>query len=641
VAFSNAGFAVQDVRVRALGGEARISGGTATEVKGASPVVLRINGTATTNALREMQDWAPVPALMTWAAGSTTYDAVVGFHAGGPDVQVTTDLRGIALDLPFPLGKAVDAAWPLRYEVRRQQAHANSAARDRVRVALADRLALDYELDATAQPARVLRGAVGVGPQATRNLSLPASGVSAQLQLPLLDVDAWEALSARMSSPQGNLADASAANPAESGATTAARAYLPTAWEVRVGELKVHERLLHDLVSNGVREGATWRANLQSREMAGRLAFSEGVNNRPGKLQARLTRLVVPEGTSEEQAALLTEPPANMPALDIVADDFELRGKKLGRLEVQAVNQDQDWQLNTLSLRMREATFTARGHWRAKSASQGAPRRTELNFDLDVSDAGTLLTRLEMPGVLARGKGSLSGTVGWDGAPVSPHYPSMSGQLHLDVGAGQFLKASPGVGKLLGVLSLQALPRRLSMDFRDVFSAGFAFDFVRGDVRVQRGVAHTSNLQMKGVNAAVLMEGSADLDKETQDLRVLVVPDIDAGTAALAAAVINPVVGLGAFVAQLILKEPINRAATREFQVDGSWANPQVTPVPLSERGASALAAASTAAASAPAAAASVPAWAETPARAPASMPAPAPAPASSAPLSPRVGEDS
>ena len=135
------------------------------------------------------------------------------------------------------------------------------------------------------------------------------------------------------------------------------------------------------------------------------------------------------------------------------------------------------------------------------------------------------------------------------------------------------------------------------------------------------------------------MEGSADLDKETQDLRVLVVPDIDAGTAALAAAVINPVVGLGAFVAQLILKEPINRAATREFQVDGSWANPQVTPVPLSERGASALAAASTAAASAPAAAASVPAWAETPARAPASMPAPAPA--SSAPLSPRVGEDS
>jgi uncharacterized protein YhdP len=164
----------------------------------------------------------------------------------------------------------------------------------------------------------------------------------------------------------------------------------------------------------------------------------------------------------------------------------------------------------------------------------------------------------------------------------------MGGQLHLDVGAGQFLKADPGIGKLLGVLSLQALPRRLSLDFRDVFSTGFAFDFVRGDVAVQRGVATTNNLQMKGVNAAVLMEGRADIDRETQDLRVLVVPEIDAGTAALAAAAIHPAIGIGAFVAQLVLKRPLIKAATREFHVGGSWDNPQVTPVPTRSDAASA-----------------------------------------------------
>ena len=132
---------------------------------------------------------------------------------------------------------------------------------------------------------------------------------------------------------------------------------------------------------------------------------------------------------------------------------------------------------------------------------------------------------------------------------------------------------------MLGVLSLQSLPRRLTLDFRDVFSEGFSFDFIRGDVKVEQGIAITNNLQMKGVNAAVLMEGSADIAKETQDLRVVVVPEINAGTASLMAAVINPAIGLGTFLAQLLLRRPLLEAATQEFRVDGTWTDPKVTKV--------------------------------------------------------------
>src|SRR5205814_4974630 len=112
------------------------------------------------------------------------------------------------------------------------------------------------------------------------------------------------------------------------------------------------------------------------------------------------------------------------------------------------------------------------------------------------------------------------------GSPLALDYPSLSGAFHVNVESGQFLKADPGLAKLLGVLSLQSLPRRLVLDFRDVFSEGFAFDFIRGDVAVEQGIASTNNLQMKGVNAAVLMEGKADLAHETQDLKVVVVPEI-------------------------------------------------------------------------------------------------------------------
>jgi len=126
------------------------------------------------------------------------------------------------------------------------------------------------------------------------------------------------------------------------------------------------------------------------------------------------------------------------------------------------------------------------------------------------------------------------------------------------------------------VLSLQSLPRRLSLDFRDLFQEGFAFDSITGDVKIEQGVARTNNLRMRGVQALVLMEGNADIARETQDMRVVVVPEINAGTAALAYAVINPAIGLGAFLAQAILKKPLTQAGTREFHVTGPWADPKV-----------------------------------------------------------------
>ena len=95
----------------------------------------------------------------------------------------------------------------------------------------------------------------------------------------------------------------------------------------------------------------------------------------------------------------------------------------------------------------------------------------------------------------------------------------------------------------------------------------------------QDGIAATNNLQMKGVNAAVLMEGRADIAKETQDLKVVVVPEINAGTASLVATVINPAIGLGTFLAQMFLREPLMRAATQEFHIDGTWTDPRITRV--------------------------------------------------------------
>ena len=179
------------------------------------------------------------------------------------------------------------------------------------------------------------------------------------------------------------------------------------------------------------------------------------------------------------------------------------------------------------------------------------------------------------------------------GSPLALDFPSLNGQFSLALTEGQFPEADPGAARLLGMLNLQALPRRLLLDFRDLTQEGFGFDGVTGDFAVAGGVVSTSNLQVRGLQAAVLTEGRFDLLHETQDLRVLVVPEISAGTASLAYAAINPVVGLGAFLTQWLLQRPLALAGTREYRVSGPWAEPKIERV---ERGAAAASAASAAA---------------------------------------------
>jgi uncharacterized protein YhdP len=347
-------------------------------------------------------------------------------------------------------------------------------------------------------------------------------------------------------------------------------------------------RTLHDLVAGGSRDGALWRVNLDAQELNGYAEYRQPTTSQgAGRLFARLSRLTLGQSAASEVESLLDEQPQSIPALDIVVDELDLRGKKLGRVEVDAVNRAVDgrgaagreWRLNRFDVISPEAVFRATGNWvplQTQSATAPGQRRTVMNFVFDIQNSGELLARFGTRDVVRRGKGQMLGQVAWVGSPLSLDYATLSGSFKVNLENGQFLKADPGLAKLLGVLSLQSLPRRLALDFRDVFSEGFAFDYFRGDVRIEQGIAYSDNLQMKGVNAAVLMEGQADLFRETQDIRVVVVPEINAGTASLIAAAINPAIGLGSFLAQFVLRKPLMEAATQEFHIDGSWIEPRI-----------------------------------------------------------------
>jgi uncharacterized protein (TIGR02099 family) len=612
ITITERGFSVSGAQARLLGGELRFDGGTrsaptpAAGVPGSElNVAFNAQGTLTAEGLREAKDLGLLARLGQHASGAAAYAGTLGFRRGVAEVTLASSLKGLALNLPAPLNKTAEAELPLRVEklLLPGAQNAEQPLHDELSVNIGRVVAINYVRDLNGVEPIVLRGGLAVGLEPGESVALPAAGVAANIKLTQVDLDAWEKIFD--SAAAGNAPPVAAAG----SAGAAALSYLPTLMAIRAKELVVQGRRLNNVVVGGSREGLNWRANIDASELNGYLEFAQPGRGSAGRVYARLARLNLAAGQASDVEAILDEQPASIPSLDIVVEDMELRGKKLGRVEIDAVNRDgtgaggvREWRLRKFNVTMPEAVLTATGNWvAAKTPAAGgtarsAParserRRTEMNFKLDISDSGELLKRFGMDGVIRRGKGKLEGQIDWLGSPLSPDYPSMGGQFNVNVESGQFVKADPGIAKLLGVLSLQSLPRRLTLDFRDVFSQGFAFDFVRGDVSIAQGRASTNNLQMSGVNAAVLMEGSADIDRETQDIKVVVVPEINAGTASLIATAINPALGVGTFLAQMFLRRPLMEAATQEFHIDGTWDDPKIVKIDRKARAAAAAAA--------------------------------------------------
>ena len=604
--FSETGFSVTGAQAKALGGDVRIDGGLSSPGaahpvagnKSPAPQVMRLQGTATAEGLLLARELGFAARLAQYATGSAAYAATLGFRSGIAELAVSSNLVGMALNLPAPFTKSADAALPLQLETSAVKASLGSTTdgvahtQDQLQLDVGKLASIAFVRDVSGPEARVLRGAIAVGLTADEFAPMPTEGVAANVNLPSLNLDAWSEVLSRAVGT-----DLTPAKVATSDIPASA-SYLPNSVAVRARELTVGGRKLNNVVVGGGREGRLWRANLDASEINGYVEYRQSAGPTAGRLYARLSRLVIAQNAAQEVENVLDEQPASIPALDIVVDDFELRGKRMGRVEIDAVNvgagtsaaaadMPREWRLNRFNITTPEAALTASGNWTNVNAQSGAAagrsikdrRRTVLNFKLDINDSGELLKRFGMVDVVRRGSGKAEGQVAWLGSPITLDYPSLSGNFNVNVENGQFLKTDPGIAKLLGVLSLQSLPRRLTLDFRDVFSEGFAFDFFRGDVSIAQGIARTNNLQMKGVNAAVLMEGQADIAKETQSIKVVVVPEINAGSASLAMAYINPVVGLTTFLAQLILRKPLIEAATFELLVDGSWLDPRVTKV--------------------------------------------------------------
>ena len=576
--YTESGLSVNNMRLRWLGADARLDGGLRfNDSLDTGPSRLSLQGSVSAEALRQLPEPALVSGFAAHLSGSTSFVASLGLRRGVPEFSFSSSLQGMGVDLPEPLNKPADAVWPVRFdnELLRVAQSRGTAHLEQSTLTLGQLITVSYLRDMTPQVPQVLRGQIALGPVTLRK-DVPEGAVLMQVQLPHFNADEWQqTLSGWLGTQTKDDKPAKPASPQ-------AMAFVPTRFEVGTNELLWLGRTFNRVQASADKQGPQWRIQIKADEAQGQIDYRPAQDNQTSRVVARLANLVIPPAAVQDVEATLSDSPKDLPTMDIVIDNLELRGLKLGRAEVDGFSRaiaggGREWVLNKFNLSLPEASFQAKGQW--GGASRLLAKRTQLDFTLQLQNSGELLERLGYKGAIRNGKGRMAGQVGWTGSPFSPDYASMSGQFNVNLDKGQFLKAEPGVARLFGVLNLQALPRRLTLDFSDVFSEGFSFDFVRGDVQIQQGIASTNNLQMKGVTAAVMLEGKADIEHETQDLKVVVVPDLNTGTATLLYTIINPVVGLTSFLTQYFLKTPLAKSTTQEFRVLGSWKDPKVSKI--------------------------------------------------------------
>jgi uncharacterized protein (TIGR02099 family) len=269
----------------------------------------------------------------------------------------------------------------------------------------------------------------------------------------------------------------------------------------------------------------------------------------------------------------LTNPRA-VPALHLNANDLIWGDKHFGRVQASLSREPDGVSLDQLAMTGASFSITAQGQWRGPNAGQG-----QLAGVLTSTDVQTTMKQLGYADVISAKTGHLDFDLNWIGAPSSASLREAIGHVQVALDNGQLFGIKPGAGRVLGLASVAALPRRLSLDFSDLTDKGLAFDTIRGGFDLRGGNAYTDDVLVKGPAAEIGLIGRIGLKNKDYDQTAVVTGSISntfpfAGAAGAFAA--GPVVGAAVLLFTQVFKQPLKGLARGYYRITGSWDNPTV-----------------------------------------------------------------
>lgn len=510
------------------------TGDTRLLARGVTPV------SALPRALRESGRVDRLSGSIPWRLDAT-FPSVPEPDAAPSQLVVRSDLTGLAIDLPEPFAKPAELA---RDTVLTVSFPADGRMETRlVQPQQLGAVARWREEDGWALDRAHLR--LGGG--------LPAMPVDHGLWIsgraPQVDADAWYAL----------VADQPQDGPQLRGLS------LVLAELTILGQRYDDTRLSLDPADDG------WLLHLDGAEARGSVRLPGG-SQEAGVVVASFDRLVLRSSEGEEGAEPDPVDPRELPALQLTVQDFELDAARYGSVSLVATPIPAGLDVSELRAEAPSYRLTGSGGW----IVDGDQQHSQLRFELNSTDVGATLQRLGYGSGISGRSGNLSADLSWPGSPFGPIVDQLSGQARLDMRNGILYEVEPGAGRLFGLLSVAALPRRLRLDFSDLFGSGLGYDRISADYRLEDGDAYTENLVLLGPAVDVGMSGRIGLAAQDYDQQVLISVKVGASLPVAGALVGGAGVGAALLVIYQLFKDRLEEATQLVYRVTGSWDEPQV-----------------------------------------------------------------
>jgi uncharacterized protein (TIGR02099 family) len=478
-------------------------------------------------------------------------------------IRLHSNLRGLQLDLPAPLGKPAAEARPLRIVTAIREGRLQPI-----------RIGYQGVFDALLRPGSggiPERGEVVFG---SGQAELPtAPGIRVAGELPELDLDAWLRLMG-----EGEIGFG-VASPADAGSSPLRSV------DLGIRHLNLMGQALKEVKLKARRAPDAWSLDVDSPRLAGSISLPTSLEADP--LRADLQRLYII--TKRDGAEGSPVDPRRLPALRLHIQDFRSDGIPFGDLQLDARRDARGIRLERLRMRSDVLAVSATGSW----VTDAAGHLSSFDIDFESPEPGRALALLGYADTLKGGKtdGRISGF--WRGAPGAFSLQGLNGDVRLHLERGRILGIEPGIGRVLGLLSLQTLPRRLSLEFGDLFKEGLPFDRIDGTFLLEDGNATTHDLRLEGPVATIRADGRIGLTARDYEQVVTVEPPVSdslslAGAAGAAAAV-SLGAGAAVLLAHRLLESQLDRIGRVRYRLHGSWDKPRLTPlkkaVPAAESG--------------------------------------------------------
>jgi uncharacterized protein (TIGR02099 family) len=290
-----------------------------------------------------------------------------------------------------------------------------------------------------------------------------------------------------------------------------------------------------------------------------------------------LERLHIDDDERDTSTGMLD--PRDVLSMDITVEDYQDSGLNLGRLDASVRSVPNGFYVEDFSFA--GPAFTITGNMR--SVLGFGRDESSLSMLVKTTDLGEAMEFMGFTRSLESNNGEFAVDVSWQGGIPPDILAVAEGTASLRLKNGSMTDVKPGAGRVFGLLSVQALPRRLILDFRDVFKKGFFFDELKGDFRISAGEAFTDNLVLRSPAADIGIVGTVNLTERLYDQTAIVSAEVGNTLPVVGAIAAGPAIGAGLFVLKEIFKEPLRGIAQVQYRITGPWEEPAVDRVATAE----------------------------------------------------------